>query len=121
VSSPTPQELAALRAEHDALAEQLAVRPSVDRMKEGGVLTFFTVVTLGMSAKLAWDRWGWVPVHTPKPPPGPPMYFLVALAIGLVLLGFAARAFRRAAVLRRGEDALFARLLALRAALGLDR
>jgi hypothetical protein len=120
VSSPT-QDLAALRAEHDALAERLAVRPSVDRVKEGGVLTFFTVITLGMSAKLAWDRWGWLPVHKPAPPPGLPMYFLIALLIGLALLGFAVRAFRRAAALRRDEDALFARLLELRAALGLDR
>jgi len=49
------------------------------------------------------------------------MYFLIALALSLVLLAIAVRAFRRAAVLRHDEDARFHRLLALRARLGLDQ
>ena len=44
-----------------------ATRASVDHVQRGGVLTFFTVIALGMTAKLAWDRWGWLPVN--KPPP----------------------------------------------------
>jgi len=51
----------ALRAEHDALAERLGTRRSVDRMKEGGLLGFFSVIAFGMTCKLAWDRWGWLP------------------------------------------------------------
>lgn len=110
----------ALRAEHDALAERLGTRASVDRMKEGGVLAFFAVIAAGMTAKLAWDRWGWLPPNKPPPPPGLPMYFLVALLVTAVVAGFAARAFVRAARLRREEASLFARLLELRARLGLD-
>ena len=116
-----PTDPAALRAEHDALAEGLAVRTSVDHVQRGGVLTFFTVLSFGMSAKLAWDRWGWLPPHRAPPEPGPPMFFLIALALSLVLLTLAVRAFRRAAVLRHDEDARFHRLLALRARLGLDQ
>jgi len=110
----------ALRAEHDALAEQLGTRASVDRMKEGGVLTFFSVIAFGMTCKLAWDRWGWIPPRRVPPPPGLPMYFLVAVLVTAVLIGYAVRAFVRAARLRRVEDAAFARLRALRAELGLD-
>jgi hypothetical protein len=114
-------EAGALRAEHDALAGRLGTRASVDRMKEGGVLAFFSVVALGMSCKLAWDRWGWLPVDKPPPPPGLPFFFLVAVLVTAVLVGYSARAFVRAARLRREESALFARFLALRSELGLDR
>ena len=41
---------------------RLATRASVDRMQTGGALTFFTVLSFGMSCKLAWERWGWLPV-----------------------------------------------------------
>ena len=110
----------ALRAEHDALAERLGTRLSVDRMKEGGVLAFFSVMAFGMTCKLAWDRWGWLPVNKPTPPPGVPMYFLGATLVTAVVVGYAVRAFVRAARLRREEAALYARFLALRARLGLD-
>jgi hypothetical protein len=113
-------EAGAQRAEHDALAERLGTRASVDRMKEGGVLTFFSVIALGMTSKLAWDRWGWLPENKPPPPPGLPMYFLLAALVTALLCFFAARAFVRAARLRREEAALFARFTALRASLGLD-
>ncbi len=120
MATGSPGEAAALRAEHDALAEKLGTRLSVDRMKEGGVLTFFSVIAFGMTCKLAWDRWGWLPVHKPPPPPGLPMYFLVAMLVTAVLIGYSARAFVRAARLRREEAAGFARLLELRGKLGLD-
>ena len=115
-----PDDPASLRAEHDALAERLATRASVDRMKEGGVLTFFTVIALGMTAKLAWDRWGWLPVHKPKPEGEYPLFFLLGALLSLVLLREAVKRFRAARALREEEGTLFDRLRALRARLGLD-
>ena len=111
---------AALRAEHDALAERLATRRSVDEMKTGGLLTFFTVISLGMTAKLAWDRWGWLPANKPKPEGHYPLWFLLGALLTLALLRYAAKHFTAAAALRREEAALFERLRALRTTLGLD-
>lgn len=119
-TAPHPDDPVTLRAEHDALAARLAVRGSVDLVQRGGVFTFFTVLGLGMSCKLAWDRWGWLPANKPPPPPGPPLWFLLALLATLVLLGLALRDFRRASALRREEQALFDRLRALRRRLELD-
>jgi hypothetical protein len=119
-AAPPPGELGALRAEHDVLLEQVSTRASVDRMKEGGVLAFFTVICLGMSSKLAWDRWGWLPANKPRPEGEYPLFFLVGAALTLVLLRLAVRRFVAARALRREEAALFARLRALRARLGLD-
>jgi len=110
----------ALRAEHDALAERLGTRLSVDRMKEGGVLGFFSVVAFGMTCKLAWDRWGWLPAGKPPPPPGLPAFFFLAVLVTAVLIGYSVRAFVRAARLRREEAALFARFQSLRSQLGVD-
>lgn len=118
--APPSGDPAALRAEHDALAELVATRASVDRMKEGGVLTFFTVIAFGMTAKLGWDRWAWLPVNKPEPEGEYPLFFLVAALVTLVLLRFAVRRFRAASALRREEAVHFARLLALRARLELD-
>lgn len=120
MAGATPHDPSALRAEHDALAERLATRASVDLVQKGGVLTFFTVIALGMTCKLAWDRWGWLPVNKPPPPPGLPFFFLVALLATAVLAWYAGRAFSRARVLQREEAALFERLCSLRAQLGLD-
>ena len=117
---PRPEQAAALRAEHDALAEGLRIRTSVDQVQRGGIFTFFSVLAAGMSAKLAWDRWGWLPPNKP-PPPGGPAFFLAALLVTLALTVVALRAFRRASRLRHDEDARFHRLLALRARLGFDR
>lgn len=118
--APLPDDPAALRAEHDALADRLATRASVDRMKEGGVLTFFTVISLGMTAKLGWDRWGWLPANKPKPEGHYPLWFLLGALLTLVLLRYAVRQYRRASALRQEEAALFERFRALRARLELD-
>ena len=110
----------ALRAEHDRIAEEIGTRLSVDHVQNGGVLTFFSVISVGLTAKLAWDRWGWLPVNKPPPPPGLPAWFLVALALAAVLVAFTIREFVRAGRLRAVEAEKFQRLLTLRKELGLD-
>jgi hypothetical protein len=115
-----PADAVALRAEHDRLAEALSIRHSVDQMKVGGVLTFFVVIAFGLTAKLGWDRWGWLPVNKPKPEGEYPLFFLAMALVACVVLFNAVRAFRRAAALRREEDEQYARLMELRRALELD-
>jgi hypothetical protein len=117
---PGTDDPAALRAEHDALAERLATRASVDRMKEGGVLTFFTVIGFGMTCKLGWDRWGWLPVNRPPPEGAYPLWFLLLALLTLVLLRLAVSRYRAARALRQQEAVLFERFRALRARLELD-
>jgi hypothetical protein len=109
-----------LRAEHDRIAEEIGTRRSVDHVQTGGVLAFFSLIASGLTAKLAWDRWGWLPVDKPKPPPGVPAWFLMALAMAAVLIGFTVREFIRARALRAVEEEKFQRLLALRRELELD-
>jgi hypothetical protein len=110
----------ALRAEHDRIAEEIGTRLSVDHVQNGGVLAFFSFISVGLTAKLAWDRWGWLPVNKPAPPPGIPLWFLLALLVAMVLIGFMAREFHRASLLRVVVAGKFARLLELRRELELD-
>jgi hypothetical protein len=109
-----------LRAEHDRIAEEIGTRESVDRVQNGGVLGFFSFISVGLTVKLGWDRWGWLPVNKPPPPPGIPMWFVMALLLAAVLTGFTVREFLRARVLRAVEAEKFERLLALRRELELD-
>ncbi len=113
-------ERAALRVEHDRIAEEIGTRTSVDHVQNGGVLAFFSFIAFGLTVKLGWDRWGWLPVHKPPPPPGLPMWFLLAMLGAAVLIGYTVREFRRGRALRMIEDQKFKRLLALRKELGLD-
>ncbi len=122
----TADDVAALRAEHDALAARLEVRASIDLVKRGAIVGFVAFIALGMTLKLAWDRWApdawWPPgVLRPPPHPGAPLFFLVALAVTAALAVASARIVLRARRLMREEDALFARFRALRDALGMDR
>jgi hypothetical protein len=110
----------ALRAEHDRIAEEIGTRLSVDHVQNGGVLAFFSVIATGLTVKLAWDRWGWLPTHKPEAPPGIPAWFLMALVLAAVLMLFTVREFRRARRLRALEGEKFQRLLELRKELGLD-
>ena len=120
-TAPTDSDPMALRAEHDALAERLAARRSVDHVRAGAYIGFAAFIGVGLSVKLAWDRWGPPrPGVVKKLPHGIPLFFILAVIAAAILALFAARALRRAGALRREEDALFARLRALRAALGLD-
>jgi hypothetical protein len=111
------EDIAALRREHDALAERLGARRSIDEMRKAAYAAFFGFIAGGVSTKLAWDRWFSERLTRFK---GPPVYFFVALAITAVLLAVAATAYGRARRHMRTEDADFGRLKALRARLRLD-
>jgi len=110
-------ETAEFRAEHDDLARRLAARRSIDLVRRGAWAAFLLVVTGGLSAKLAWDRWG-----SSRPPAfkSPPVLFHLALLAALACLAIAGSAFVRARRLMRQEDRDFARLLELRRKLGLE-
>jgi hypothetical protein len=124
--APAPPEAApapppdALRAEHDALGERLAARRSVDETRKALYLVFFGLLSVGLTVKLAWDRWGVLaPGVVRKLHTGPPLFLAVAGALAIALLVLAIRAFLRARALMREEDALFARFRALRDRLGI--
>ncbi len=121
-AAPPPAIDAALRAEHDTLGEKLAARRSIDETRRALYLLFFGLISVGLTVKLAWDRWGALkPGVVRKLHAGRPLFFLLATALTIALLGLAIRGFVRARALMRAEDALFARYRALRARLGLDR
>jgi hypothetical protein len=109
--------LAELRAEHDALAERLAARRSIDQVRRGAYAGFGAFIAAGLTAKLGFDRWISTRVTRFR---GPPVFFIVALAVALALAAVALVAFVRARRLMRAEDAEFARLRELRARLELD-
>lgn len=112
-----PDETAALRREHDVLAERLAARRSIDELRKAAYGAFLGFVTSGLTVKLAWDRWFSERLTRFR---GPPVFFFVALAVTLVVLVLAARWFVHARRHMRDEDVAFARLKDLRARLGLD-
>ncbi len=122
-AGPPPDDGAsALRAEHDALGARLAARRSIDELRKALYLLFFGLISVGLTVKLAWDRWGVLkPGVVRKVHAGRPLFFLAATVVTVVLLANAIRGLVRARALMRDEDALFARFRALRARLGLDR
>jgi hypothetical protein len=112
-------EAAALREEAETLARKVAARRSIDDVRRGAYAAFGLVITGGLTLKFAWDRWGWGP--RPARPPGRyPLLFLAALAVSIVLLAVAVRAFRRARLAMAVEDQDFARLREIRGRLGVD-
>jgi hypothetical protein len=116
-SAEATLEIERLRAEHDALAERLAARRSIDLVRRGAYAGFAGFVASGLAVKLAFDRWFSL---RPTRFRGPPIFFFVALAAALVLGVIAAASLARARRIMRAEDAEFARLQALRARLELD-
>ena len=106
-----------LRAEHDALAERLAVRRSIDDARKAAYAGFAAFIALGFAAALAYDRWWSTRATRFK---GPPVFFFVAAAIACALVVTTVLWRRRALRLMREEDAAFARFRELRAHLGLD-
>ena len=123
--SPTPQvpegDPAALRAEHDDLARRLEVRRSIDVARRGAYQLFAGLIAVGAAIALAWDRWGTLkPGMVRKAVTGPPFFLYLATAAAVILLLLAIRSLRLVRRLMREEDALFARLRALRGMLGLE-
>ncbi len=117
VGAPVARD--ALRAEHDALARRLSVRTSIDEIRKALYLGFLGLLSVGLSVKLAWDRWGTLrPGVVRKLHTGPPLFFIMAVAAALVLLVLAALYFARSRRLMREEDALYARYRQLRGELG---
>ena len=110
----------ALRAEHDALAVRLHIRRSVDALRSAAYTGFASLLTLGLSLKFAWDRWGWG--KAPRPPVRGkyPLLFLAAVVAFAVLAALTVRALRRSSALRAEEDRLYARFRELRKTLRLD-
>lgn len=106
-----------LRAEHDALAERLAVRRSVDHVRRGAYAGFVGLVSALLSVKLAYDRWFSVKATRFK---GPPVFFIAAAIVAGLLAAYAGWCAARARRLMRAEDADFARLQDLRRRLGLE-
>jgi hypothetical protein len=110
----------ARREEHDALARRLETRASVDELKRGLMRLFLGLISVGLTVKLAWDRWGVLKPGVVRTLRGPPVFLWIATAAAIVLLALAVWALVRARRLAREEDRLFARFREIRAALRLD-
>jgi hypothetical protein len=108
-----------LRAEHDELARRVATRKSIDDVRRGAYASFGLLLSAGLTAKFAWDRWGWGP-RPLKPMGRYPLLFLAALALAVVLAGVAISSFAGARRKMRDEDRDFARLQEIRGRLGMD-
>jgi hypothetical protein len=110
-----------LRAEHDALAAALAVRTSIDWARRAFYELFIGLLSVGLTVKLAWDRWGTLrPGVARKPITGPPVFLWIATVVAVALLLLAIRSFFTARRLGRAEDAKWVRYRQIRAVLGLD-
>jgi hypothetical protein len=107
-----------LRVEHDALAQRLARRTSIDDARKAIYAAFAGFLASGLAVKLAFDRWF---SEHPSASKGPPVFFLVALAAALALLPLAVRWAVCSRRHMRREDALYARFRLLRDLLGFDR
>ena len=116
-----PADAAALRAEHDALGQKLAARRSIDELRRALYLVFVGLICVGLTIKLAWDRWGVLkPGVVRKPVVGRPLFFWTATAVTLVVLAIGIASLVRARRLAREEDRLFVRFRELRGKLGLE-
>ncbi|MGB8931100.1 MAG: hypothetical protein WCC48_07620 [Anaeromyxobacteraceae bacterium] len=113
-------DVGTLRAEHDALAEQLRTLRSVDELRTAAYTGFATALSFGLTLKFAWDRWGWSKL--PKPPPRGryPVLVILGAVLFTALLWGTVRAVRRARAHRATEDLLIARFEELRRTLRLD-
>lgn len=108
---PSLDSDAALRVEHDRLSRKLSTRHSIDAVRRGVYAIFGLFICCGLSAKLAYDRWG------PNPPrvfKGPPLFFYLAMAAAAVCLVIAGLSFLQARRKMRLENRDFSRLRELR-------
>jgi len=120
-AAPSEPGTEALRAEHEALASRLAARASVDALRRALYQLFFGLLSVGLSVKLGWDRYGTLAKGVArKAHPGPPVFLWLATAATIVLLSLAIRSLLRGRRLGREEEALFARFRELRRALGIE-
>jgi hypothetical protein len=117
------EDPAALRAEHDLLAKGLEVRLSVDEVRRASIAFFLGLVGVGLCGKLGWDRWGITRPGqiAPTPQHGVPLFLYLCMAATVVALLLSIRWFVSARRLILEEDARFARFVALRDRLGVDR
>jgi len=108
------------RAEHDELARKLRVLRSVDELRTVAYTGFVTLLSLGLTLKFSWDRWGWSKL--PKPPPRGrfPLLPVLAFLVFCTLLGVTLAAVRRARRHRAEEQRMAARFEELRSTLRLD-
>ena len=121
MTAATQDAATALRAEHDALAQRLEARISIDHLRRGLLRVFFGLISAGVTVKLGWDRWGTLkPGVVRKALSGRPLFLWIATAVTLVLLVIGILSLLRARRLAREEDRLFARYRTIRAELGLD-
>lgn len=104
-----PPDVSALRAEHDQVLAGLATRDSTTRFAHGAVSLFASLLGFGTAGKLAWDFWATNPEWALAAAVVSGGLFLYALA--RLVQGFS---------LYAAEKAQVARLLELRAQLGVD-
>jgi cytochrome c-type biogenesis protein CcmH/NrfF len=116
----TGGDATAMRAEHDALAVKLRIRRSVDELRTAAYAGFAAALSLGLTVKFAWDRWGWSKLAKPPIRGRYPLLFGGALILFCALAWVTIRALRRARVHRAEEETLNARFLELRQVLRLD-
>lgn len=120
-ASPAPlpaEDLAApLRAEHDALAQKLAIRRSIDALRLGLYSLLGAVLTGGLAAHHFYERL----VDGNRAPQIAESVAIPAAAVAGAAFIVAVVSFLRSHRLMGREDDDFAKLRALRARLGLDR
>ncbi len=109
-----------LRAEHDSLAARLEIRRSIDELRKGLLVSFAGLISLGLTVRLAWDRWGPLKPGVVRKTHGPPVLLWLATVAAIALLVLAIKYARRARSLVREEEALWDRYRKVRTALGLD-
>jgi len=120
--APPGADLAALRAEHEALAARLAERGSILEVRRASVALFVGFMGVGLSGKLGWDRWGITKPGqiAPTPQVGPPLHIWAAIVVTCAVFALSIRWFLRARRQLAEEDALFARFREVRARLGYE-
>ena len=116
---PPGSEESELRLEHDRLAARVAARTSIDDVRRGAYGSFALFISVGLSLKFAWDRWGWGP-RPVKPLGRFPLLFTASALVALILAWFVVRSFVRARAAMKVEDRDFARLREVRARLGIE-
>lgn len=114
-------DAAALRAEHDALADRLALRESILLARRALRQLFAGLIAMGFAIALAWDRWGPLKPGVVRPyEPRPPFFMYVAMIVTAILMVLAVRTSLRVRRELAEEDRLHARYEELRRVLGLD-